>query len=113
MAILHLKLKQLVGSKITSIEFNFIEQRLIINCSNEMNLQSEIEVENVIVGYINNFWSNIISDFKTTSEVGVGFWSSLEKMNYKDKSDLTQVQIFLKNEHGSNNGAIEFVMKAE
>ncbi len=108
---LHLELEKMVGSKITSIEFNFIEQRMVINCAKDINSQNGIEIGNVIIGYINNVCSKTISDFKMTSEIGVGFWSSLQEMNYKSNDDLTQVQIFLKDEQDLNNGAIEFVMK--
>lgn len=107
---LSVKLKKLVGSEVTNIEFNFIKQRIIINCVNDMSLR-EVEIDNVIVGYLNNISSKIIYDFKITSEIGVGFWSSLDEMNYEDRTSLTQVQIFLNSKHGSDNGAIEFVLK--
>lgn len=111
MGTLKLKLEELIGSTITNIEFNFIEQKMVINCVNDRNSQSRIEIGNVIVGYINNICSKSILDFKITSEIGVGFWSSLEEVNYKSNENLNQVQIFLKDKQGVNSGAIEFVMK--
>jgi hypothetical protein len=113
MNILLLRLEQLVGSKATSMEFNFVEQVLIINCSNKTNLPTEIKVENVIIGYINNFCSSIISDIRMSNDIGIGFWSSLEKMNYRERGDFAQLQILLTEENGPKKGAIEFVVHTD